>query len=122
MRRKGLIGAGGEAHPTISTKKERASHGFVGYNVHPNREGRGRRAILVELDGHSGLLVCAEQLSGSETAPSSGCGGLDARRVSGTQGDHLVKGSLMDERLRRGRVQKGAAVKSRRRGDSAVER
>ena len=72
MRRKSLIGAGGEAYPTISTKKERASHGFVGYNVHPNREGRGRRAIMVELDGHSGLLVRAEQLSRSETAPSSG--------------------------------------------------
>ena len=73
------------------------------------------------MDGHSGLLVRAEQLSGSEPAPSSGCGGSDARRVSGTQGDHLVKGSLMDERLRRARVHKGAAVKSRRRGDSAVE-
>ena len=87
-------------HQTISTKKERASHGFVGYNVHPNREGRGGRAIVVELDGHSGLLVRAEQLSGSETAPCSGRCGSDARRISGTQGDHLVKGSLMDERLR----------------------
>ena len=55
MRRKGLIGAGVEAHPTISTKKERASHGFVGYDVHPNREGRGRRAIVVELDV---ILAC----------------------------------------------------------------
>ena len=87
MRRKGLIGAGWKAHPTITTKKERASHGFVRYNVHLN-QGRGHRAIVVELDGHSGLLVRAEQLSGSETAPSSGCGGSDARRVSGTQGDH----------------------------------
>ena len=121
MRREDLVGAGVEAHPAISTKKERESHGFVGYDIHPKREGRGRRAIMVELDGHSGLLVRAEQLSGSEPAPSSGCGGSDARRVSGTQGDHLVKGSLMDERLRRARVQKGAAVKSRRRGDSAVE-
>ena len=60
MRRKGLIGAGGKAHPTISTKKEGASHGFVGYNVHPNREGRGRRAIVVELDGH---LACRFVLS-----------------------------------------------------------
>ena len=92
MRWKGLIGAGVEAHPTISTKKERASHGTVEYNVHPDREGCGRRAIMVELDGHSGLLVRAEQLSGSEPAPSSGCGGSDARRISGTQGDHLVKG------------------------------
>ena len=110
-----------EAHPAISTKKERAAHGFVGYDIHPNCEGRGRRAIVVELDGHSGLLVRAEQLLGSEPAPSSRCGGSDAGRVSGTQGDHLVKGPLMDERLRRARVQKGAAVKSRRRGDSAVE-
>ena len=121
MRREGLIGAGRKAHPTISTKKEGASHGFVGYNVHPNREGRGRRAIVAELDGHSGLSVRAEQLSGSETAPCYGRGGSDARRISGTQGDHLVKGSLMDERLRRSRVQEGAAVKSRRRGDSTVE-
>ena len=121
MRREGLVRAGVEAHPAISTMKERATHGFVGYDIHPNCEGRGRRAIMMELDGHSGLLVRAEQLSGSEPAPSSGCGGSDAGRVSGTQGDHLVKGSLMDERLSRARVQKGAAVKSRRRGDSAVE-
>ena len=100
MRRNGLIGAGGKAHPTISTKKERASHGFVGCNVHPNCEGRERRAIVVELDSHSGLSGCAEQLSGSETALCSGRGGSDSRRISGTQGDHFVKGSLMDDRLR----------------------
>ena len=87
----------GKAHPTISAKKERASHGFVGYNVHPNHEGRGRRAIVVELDGHSGRSVRAEQLSGSETAPCSGRRGSDARRISGTQVDHLVKGSLMEQ-------------------------
>ena len=49
-----------EAHPTISTKKEGASHGCVGYDVHPNCKGRGRRAVVVELDGHSGLSVRVE--------------------------------------------------------------
>ena len=60
LRRKGLVGACGEAHPTVSTKEEGASHGFVGYNVHPNCKGRGRRAVVVELDGHSGLSIRAE--------------------------------------------------------------
>ena len=80
-----------EAHPTISVEKEGASHGLVGYNVHPNRKGRGRCAVVVELDGHSGLSVSAEQLSGSQTTPRSGCCGSDAGRVSSTRGDHLIK-------------------------------
>ena len=86
-----------EAHPTISTEKKGASHSLVGYNVHPNYKGRGRRVILVELDGHPGLSVCAEQLSGSETTPRSGRRESDAGRVSSARGDHLIKGSLMDE-------------------------
>ena len=94
-----------EAHPTISTEKKGASHRLVGYNVHPNCKGRGRRAILVELDGHSGLSVCAEHLPGSETTPRSRRHGSDAGRVSSARGDHLIKGSLMDERLRRSCVQ-----------------
>ena len=94
-----------EAHPTIFTEKKQASHSLVGYNVHPNCKGRGRRAIVVELDGHSGLSVCAEQLSGSETTPHSGHCGSNAERVSSARGDHLIKGSLMDERLRRSCVQ-----------------
>ena len=49
-----------EAHPTISTEEKEASHSLVEYNVHPNCKGRERRAIVVELDGHSGLSVCAE--------------------------------------------------------------
>ena len=49
-----------EAYPTISTNKEGASHGFVGYDVHPNCKGRGRRAVVVELDGHPGLSVRAK--------------------------------------------------------------
>ena len=94
-----------EAHPTISTEKTGASHCLVGYNVHPNCRGRGRRAIVVELNGHSGLSDCAEQLPGSETTPRSGRRGSDAGRVSSARGDHLIKGSLMDERLRRSCVQ-----------------
>ena len=86
-----------EAHPTISTEKKGASHSLVGYNVHPNCKGRRRGAVAVELDGHSGLSVSDEQLSASETTPRSGCCGSDAGRVSSARGDHLIKGSLMDE-------------------------
>ena len=86
-----------EAHPTISTEKKGASRSLVGYNVHLNCKMRGWRAIVVELDGHSGLSVCAEQLSGSETTPRSGRCGSDAGRVSSARGDHLIQGSLMDE-------------------------
>ena len=80
-----------EAHPTISAEQEGASQGLVGYNVHPNHKGRGRCAVVVELDGHSGLSGSAEQLSGSQTTPRSGYCGSDAGRVSSTRGDHLIK-------------------------------
>ena len=64
-----------EAHSTTSAEQEGASHSLVGYNVHPNCKGRGRCAIVVELDGRSGLSMSAEQLSGSEpTAHSGRCG------------------------------------------------
>ena len=49
-----------EVHPTISTEKKGASYSLVGYNVHPNCKGSGRRAIVAELDGHSSLSVCPE--------------------------------------------------------------
>ena len=94
-----------EAHPTISTEKKGASHSLVGCNVHPNCKGRGRGAVMVELHGHSGLSVCAEQLSGSETTPCSRRCGSNAGRVSSVRGDHLMKGFLMDECLRRSCVQ-----------------
>ena len=77
---------------------------------------------MVELDDHPSLLVGAEQLSGSETAPRSRRGGSDARRVSSARGDHLVEGSLMEEEMGGSCVQEGAAVKPRRRGDSTMER
>ena len=77
---------------------------------------------MIELDGHSSLLVGAEQLLGSETAPRFRRGGSDARRVSSACGDHLVEGSSMDEGLGGSCVQEGAAVKPRRRGDSTMER
>ena len=86
-----------EAHPTISTEKKGASHSLVGHNLHPNCKGRGRCAVVVELDDHSGLSVCAEQLSGFETTPRSGRCGSDAGRVSSARGDHSIKGFLMDE-------------------------
>ena len=111
-----------EAHPTIAAEQEGASNSLVGYNVHPNCKGRGRGAVVVELNGHSSLLVGAEQLSGSETAPRSRRGGSDARRVSSARGDHLVESSLMDKGLGEPRVQEGAAVEPRRRGDSTMER
>ena len=86
-----------EAHPTISAEKKGASHSPVGCNVHPNCKGCGRCAVVVELNGHSGLSVCAKQLSGSETTPRPGRCGSDAGRVSSARGDHLIKGLLMDE-------------------------
>ena len=109
-------------HPTIAAEKEGASHGLVGYDVHPNCKGRGRCVVVVELNGHSSLSVIAEQLSGSETTPRSGRCGSDARRVSNARGDNLIPSPLMDEGLRRSCVQEGAAVKPRRRGDSTLER
>ena len=60
LRRERLIGAKMEAHPTVAAKQEGASHSLVGYNVHPYGEGRGRGAVVTELDGHSSLLVSAE--------------------------------------------------------------
>ena len=42
LRRERLIGARMEAHPTVAAKQEGASHSLVGYNVHPDCEGRGR--------------------------------------------------------------------------------
>ena len=77
-----------EAHPTISTEKKGASHSLFGYNVHPSCKRRGRRAIVVELDGHSDLSVCDEQLPGSETIPRSGGRGSDAGRVDSVRGNH----------------------------------
>ena len=65
---------------------------------------------MVELDGHSGLSVSAEQLSGSETTSRSGRCGSDARSVSSARGDHLINSSLMDERSRRFCVQQGAQL------------
>ena len=111
-----------EAHPKIVAEQEGASHSLVEYNVHLNCKGRKRRAVVVELDGHSSLSVGAEQLSGSETIPRSRRGGSDARGVNSARGDHLVESSLMDEGLRGSCVQEGAAIKPRRRGDSTMER
>ena len=51
----------------------------------------------MELDGHSTLLVSAEELLVSETASRFRRGGSNARRVSSACGDHLVEGSSMDE-------------------------
>ena len=51
-----------ETHPTVAAEQEGASLSLVGYNVHPNCKRRGRCAVVVELDGHSGLSVSAEQL------------------------------------------------------------
>ena len=86
-----------EAHQTISTEKKGASNSLDGYNVHPNCKRRRRCVGVVEMDGHSGLSVCAEQLLGSETPPLSERCGSDAGRVNGALGDYLIKDSLMDE-------------------------
>ena len=52
---------------------------------------------MIELDGHSGLSVRAEQLLGAEAAPRSGCRCSNVGFVSGAGGDHLVKGTLVYE-------------------------
>ena len=111
-----------KAHPTIAAEQEGASHSLVRYNAHPNCKGRGRLAVVVELDGYPSLLVGVEKLSGSETAPRSRRGGSNARRVSSARGDHVVESSLVDEGLKGSCVQEGAEGKPRRREDSTMKR
>ena len=58
--RKRLVGARVETHPAVSTKQEGTSHCFIGDNVYTYYRGRGRCIVVVKLNGHPGLSVCAE--------------------------------------------------------------
>ena len=58
--RKRSAGARVETHPAISTKQEGTSHCFIEDNVYPYRKRRGRRIVVVKLNGHSGLSVYAK--------------------------------------------------------------
>ena len=58
--RKRLVGARVETRLAISTKQEGTSHCFIGDDIYPNRKRCGGRIVLVKLNGHSGLSVCAE--------------------------------------------------------------
>ena len=58
--REHLVGARVETHPAISTKQEGSSHCFFTDKVHPFRKRRGRRTVVVKLNGHSGLSVCTK--------------------------------------------------------------
>ena len=60
LRRERLVRVRVEAYPAVSAKQERTLHLLIGDNVHPYRKSRGWRAIMVKLNGHSGLSVGAE--------------------------------------------------------------
>ena len=49
-----------ETHPAVSTKQEGTWHCFTGDDVCPDRKRRGGPIVVVKLNGHSGLSVCAE--------------------------------------------------------------
>ena len=55
-----LIGARVKAHPAILAKQQRASRFLIGDDVHPYRKRRGWRAVVVKLNGNSGMSVGAE--------------------------------------------------------------
>ena len=62
-----------KAHPAVSAKQEGASHCLIGDDVPPYCKLRGGCMVVIKLDGHPGLSVCAEKLLGAEAAPRSGC-------------------------------------------------
>ena len=55
-----LVGARVESHPAISAEQEGPSHCLIGDDIYPYRKICGRRTVVVKLNGHSGLSVCAE--------------------------------------------------------------
>ena len=86
-----------ESHPAISTKQERALHCLIGGDVYTYRNKRGRRTVVVKLNGLSGLSACTEQLLRVEATPRSGCCKSDVESVGGANGYHLLKRTLVDE-------------------------
>ena len=103
--RERLIEVRVESHPAISTEQEGASDCLIGDDIYPYRKRRGRRTYMVRLNGHSGLLIYADQLLGVEAAPRS-----EGRRsregfIGGVDGYHLAKGTFVDKSLGRPRIQ-----------------
>ena len=86
-----------EAHPAVPSKEDRATHSLVGEKIHLDSKGSGWCAIMEELHCHPCLSASAEQLVRAESAPRFGCGGSDVGCVGGAGGNHLIKGSLVDE-------------------------
>ena len=55
-----LVRARVESYPVIAPKQQGVLHCLIGDDVCILRKRRGRRIVVVKLNGHSGLLVCAE--------------------------------------------------------------
>ena len=93
-----LVEARVELHAAISIKQVGASPCLNRDGVYPYRRRCGRRYVVVKLNGHSGLSVCAEKLLRAEATPRSGCCRLDVEFVGGADGFHLLKNIfLVDE-------------------------
>ena len=90
-----------EAHPAVPSKEDRTAHSLVGDEIYPDSKRSGWCAIMEELHCHPRLSASAEQLVGTESAPRFGCGGSDIGCVGSAGGNHLIKGSLVDKRMRR---------------------
>ena len=55
-----LIGTRVESYLAISVKQEGTSHCPIGDDIYPCRKRRGRRTVVVKLNGHSGMPACTE--------------------------------------------------------------
>ena len=55
--RERLVRARVESYPAIAAKKQGVLHCLIGDDVYILRKRRGRRIVVVKLNGHSGLLV-----------------------------------------------------------------
>ena len=102
-----------KVHPTVPSKEDRAAHSPVGDEIHPYSKRSGRYTIMAELHCHASLSASAEHRLGAEPAPRVWCGGSDVGCVGCASGNHLIKGSLVDERLRRPYFKEGATVEQR---------
>ena len=68
-----------KAHSAVSANQERASHCLIGDDVHPYRKRRGCHAVVVKVNGHSGLSATADYLSITKAVNDLGV--VDQRRV-----------------------------------------
>ena len=77
-----------EAHPTVPSKEDRATHSLVGDKIHPDGKGGGWSTMVVELHCHSHLSASVEHLVGAASASRFGCGGSDVGCIGSAGGDH----------------------------------